>query len=87
MSTVKKRSPILNVLIHAVLIFLAAFQLFPLVVLFINTLRTDVEIKHMPIGLPEHASFLNYAETWVKGSYAVAFRNSIFIGACVIGCE
>ena len=84
MSTVKKRTPWQSVLIHAALMLLAAFQLFPLVVLFVNTLRTDSEIKHLPIGWPEHPSLINYAETWVKGSYAVAFRNSIFIGACVI---
>lgn len=84
MSTVKKRGPLLTAVVHAILIFLAAFQLFPLVVLFINTLRTDAEIKQTPLGFPEHASFINYAETWMKGSYAVAFRNSIFIGVCVI---
>ncbi|MFQ7550887.1 MAG: carbohydrate ABC transporter permease [Blautia marasmi] len=38
----------------------------------------------MPIGFPEHLEISNYIQTWVKGSYAVAFRNSIFIGACVI---
>lgn len=71
-------------LMHFLLLFLAVFQLFPLIVLFLNSLRTDAEIKDFPIGLPGTPSLKNYAETWIKGGYAVAFRNSIFVGACVI---
>ena len=75
MKKTKKR--ITKIMMHFVLLFLALFQLFPLFVLFLNSLRADVEIKKFPIGLPETPSLVNYVETWIKGGYAVAFRNSI----------
>ena len=84
MSIVHKRSKPMNALVYVFLFIVAAFQLFPLVILFINSMRTDVEIKQMPIGITAHPTLQNYADTWVKGGYAVAFRNSFFVGICVI---
>jgi raffinose/stachyose/melibiose transport system permease protein len=69
---------------HIFLVLLAAFQLFPLVVLFLNSLRSDKEIKSFPIGLPDAPSLKNYIETWEKGGYGIAFKNSILVGICVI---
>lgn len=75
----------IKIFMHGFLMFLALFQLFPLIVLFLNSLRTDAEIKKFPIGLPAMPSLENYAPTWIKGGYATAFRNSILVGVCVIG--
>lgn len=82
MKRIKQKT--IKTLMHCFLMFLVLFQLFPLIVLFLNSLRTDMEIKKFPIGLPETPSFINYIETWIKGGYAVAFRNSILVGGCVI---
>jgi raffinose/stachyose/melibiose transport system permease protein len=71
-------------LIHLFLILLGVFQLFPLIVLFLNTLRTDSEIKNMPIGIPKTFYYQNYIETWIKGEYGTAFINSLFIAAVTI---
>jgi raffinose/stachyose/melibiose transport system permease protein len=60
------------------------FQLFPLIILFINSLRTDIEIKKMPLGLPVLPSLANYPVTWQRGGYDTAFLNSFFVGICVI---
>lgn len=79
-----KKKTAVQIVIQIFLMFLVLFQLFPLIVLLLNSFRTDIEIKNMPIGLPKHLEFSNYIQTWVKGSYAVAFCNSIFIGVCVI---
>lgn len=73
-----------NVCKHVLLVALMLFQLFPLIVLLLNTFRTDTQIKQSPLAWPEQFSLINYVETWIKGSYAIAFRNSIFIGICVI---
>lgn len=81
---IKKRDPVLSVIIHLFLFFVLLFQLFPLISLLLNTLRTDVQIKNSPIGLPTSLLLENYAVTWVKGTYGAAFRNSFFIGFCVI---
>lgn len=80
----KTREAVKKGFMHFFLIFLVLFQLFPLIALFFNSLRTDAEIKDFPIGLPKKPSLVNYAETWIKGGYAVAFKNSIFVGVCVI---
>ncbi|MDR1106727.1 MAG: carbohydrate ABC transporter permease [Treponema sp.] len=79
----KNISPI-KIIVHLFLFAVVIFQLFPLVVLFINTLRTDVEIKKMPIGFPNLPSLANYPVTWERGGYLIAFRNSFFVGFCVI---
>ena len=73
-----KKKTTVQIIIQIFLMFLVLFQLFPLIVLLLNSFRTDIEIKNMPIGFPEHLEISNYIQTWVKGSYAVAFRNSIF---------
>lgn len=74
----------IKALMHCILMFLALFELFPLIVLLLNSLRTDQEIKNFPIGLPDVPTLENYVETWIKGGYATAFKNSIFVGGCVI---
>lgn len=71
-------------LIHVVLIILGGLQIFPLVTLFLNTFRTDSQIKAMPIGLPTTLNFKNYMETWIRGGYTTAFRNSLLVGAVTI---
>lgn len=70
--------------IHVFLILLGLIQIFPILTLFLNSFRTDSAIKQMPIGLPTAYNFQNYIDTWVKGGYAVAFRNSILVGIVTI---
>ena len=70
--------------IHVFLILLGLLQIFPIITLFFNSFRTDTAIKKMPIGLPTSFSLQNYIETWTRGEYAVAFRNSILVGAVTI---
>lgn len=84
MNNTKKNNIIPHFFKHLIMVFLTVFQLFPLVMLLINTLRTDVEIKNSPIGIPESINLTNYLETWVKGGYIWAYRNSMFVGAVVI---
>ena len=71
-------------LAHAALIALALFQLFPLAVMVLNSLRTDKAIKQLPVALPEHFFLQNYPDAWVKGGYTTAYINSILIGAAVV---
>ncbi|WP_077533665.1 carbohydrate ABC transporter permease [Massiliimalia massiliensis] len=74
-----------NPMVHIFLILITAFQIFPLIMLFINSLRTDKEIKNFPIGIPTSLDFSNYIETWQKGGYTSAFISSFSIGfTCVL---
>ena len=70
--------------IHIFLIFVSAFQIFPLIALLLNSLRTDANIKIKPVNIPEHITFENYKSVWVKGEYATAYLNSILIGFCSV---
>lgn len=84
MAKSKKQGSFPHLIKHLVLLFLTLFQLFPLVMLLLNTLRSDIEIKNSPVGMPTSINLINYGETWVKGGYIWAYRNSLFVGAVVI---
>lgn len=66
------------------LTFMALFAGVPLLQVYINTFRTDRDVKSMPIGLPDKMVFNNIPETWKVGGYATAYINSIFVGMIVI---
>lgn len=66
------------------LIFMALFALMPLLQVFLNSFRSDKEVKIMPIGLPEHITFENYKDTWRIGEYGIAYINTLLIAAIVI---
>src|SRR5699024_873632 len=51
---------------------------------FLNTMRTDRQVKTMPIGFPEQFSLVNYADTWRIGEYGIAYINTILVAAVVI---
>ena len=75
-----------NGLVHPLFSFIliSAFQIFPLVALFLNSLRKDAAIKIKPVGIPEGITFENYQNVWVKGEYATAYLNSLMIGICTV---
>ena len=55
------------------------FCSFPLIQVCLNSFRDDLEVKLMPIGLPQEWVFYNYSETWLTGEYGIAFLNSLKI--------
>jgi raffinose/stachyose/melibiose transport system permease protein len=57
----------------------AFLQLAPLAATLLNSLRSDKEIKHFPVGIPERLQFANYAKAWNAGGYARAFLNSAVV--------
>lgn len=73
-----------NPLSHLVLALVAAFQIFPLAAMFVNSLRTDKAIKNIPIRWPEGLYIQNYPETWKLGGYTSAYVNSTLIGCLVV---
>lgn len=66
------------------LIFMLLFAAIPLVQVFLNSFRTDRQVKSMPIGLPETPTLENWADTWEIGGYATAYFNSLLTAAVVI---
>ncbi|MEF9880344.1 MAG: carbohydrate ABC transporter permease [Clostridia bacterium] len=73
-----------HIIEHVILIFVALLQAFPLLVMLINSFRTDKAIKNLPIALPESLYMQNYPDAWNVGGYQTAYLNSIFIGAVVV---
>lgn len=65
---------------------LLILQLFPLILMFINSFRSNQEISTFPIGWPDSFSITNYIDTWNVGGYATAFKNSLLVGGVTIVC-
>lgn len=66
------------------LIFMLLFAAIPLMQVFLNSFRTDREVKIMPIGLPDNWTLENWGDTWRIGGYATAYFNSLLTAAVVI---
>ncbi len=66
------------------LIFMALFAVVPLLQVFLNSFRTDQQVKRMPLGLPEQIIFDNFKDTWRIGEYGIAYLNTLLIAAVVI---
>ena len=73
-----------QILINLVLLVVTAFQIFPIILMIMNSFRSDKEIKNNPLAMPSSFMPENFVETWKKGEYGIAFRNSFFIGIVTI---
>lgn len=70
-------------LIMALLIAWAVVELFPILFMFFNSVKTSAEIMSSPFGLPKSPRFMNYVEAWAGGNLGVPigryFLNSLFV--------
>ncbi len=73
-----------SIISYAYLIFMLLFAAIPLLQVFLNSFRSDREVKTMPLGLPDEWVFNNWSETWVVGGYATAYFNSLLTAFVVI---
>lgn len=80
----KKKISICFIIKYIFLFVMLLFALVPLLQVFINSFRSDREVKTMPLGLPKKWVFNNYPETWQIGGYGQAYINSLLIAAVVI---
>jgi ABC-type glycerol-3-phosphate transport system permease component len=49
---------------HAILILIAACAIFPVVFLFMNSTKTEIEFTQRPLALPETFTWDNYTNAW-----------------------
>lgn len=72
-----------GIAILVVLIGWAIIELFPIVFMFFNSVKTNAEIMRNPFGFPATPRFLNYVEAWQGGKLGVPiaryFLNSLFV--------
>ena len=80
----KKKISIWYIVKYVFLFGMLLFALVPLLQVFINSFRSDREVKTMPLGLPKQWVFNNYPETWQIGGYGQAYINSVLIAAVVM---
>ena len=80
----KKKISIWYIVKYVFLFGMLLFALVPLLQVFINSFRSDREVKTMPLGLPKQWVFNNYPETWQIGGYGQAYINRLLIAAVVI---
>ena len=63
---------------------LVLVELIPILQVYLNSFRTNADVKGRPFGLPAEWVFANWPKTWRLGGYTRAFFNSIVIAAVVI---
>lgn len=60
------------------LIIVAIFQIFPIIWLFLFSLKNNQEVFNMsPFALPESPKWENYAKVWTEGNISLYFFNSV----------
>ena len=82
-ATIRKRA--IGIVKYGIITLIAMGFLYPVWLVFINSLKKDTEIYTNLFGLPYEFQFINYIDAWVKGKFSVYYINSIVItGASVL---
>src|SRR3990170_4596049 len=81
MATQKREGSILNVFSHGFLFIWGAMVTIPLVWAVIQSFKTDSEIIHSPLGLPEQWLFGAFGRAWTKGHIGQFFLNTVLVMA------
>ena len=70
------------ILMYAALAAVALLQIFPLIWLFIFSLKNNQEVFNMaPFAIPAHPHWNNYVNVWKNGNIGLYFMNSVLITA------
>jgi raffinose/stachyose/melibiose transport system permease protein len=64
--------------LHSGLIFWGLFAIFPLVWIFMTSLKSTPELYQDPFGLPQAWKWTNYRDAWVYAKMGSYFLNSVF---------
>ncbi len=71
---------------YIILTLLAIFALVPILLLFLNSLKSTAEINLSPFTLPQEPLWDNFVTAWREGNYANTIKNSaILTGFTVAG--
>ncbi|MBD8061937.1 carbohydrate ABC transporter permease [Actinomycetaceae bacterium Sa1BUA1] len=57
----------------------AAVAVVPLLIMLLNSLRTNRELATQPLGLPLQPDFTSYQRAWIEASFSTYFLNSIIV--------
>lgn len=78
-------SRLLQGMMYLFLIIVAIFQLFPIVWLFLFSLKDNQEVFNMsPFSIPETPKWENYVKVWTEGNISLYFFNSVVYTAVAV---
>jgi raffinose/stachyose/melibiose transport system permease protein len=69
---------------YILLILLALFAVVPILLLFLNSLKTTAEIQENPFGVPIIPRFTNYPEAWIQGGFTRTVVNTLILTSSTI---
>lgn len=64
---------------YAFLIVFAAVQLAPVLLMIVNSVKSDLEVLNNPVGWPAEFRFANYAEIWDRANFGRYLGNSVVV--------
>lgn len=76
-----------RILLSVAAVAVTAVHIIPLVMIILNSFRSNDEIFVSMMGIPKSLDFTNYLVAWEKGGYASAYVNSLLIGICTSAIE
>lgn len=77
----RKKLSISKMVVYGLLIAFSLTCVYPLIWLFINSVKNNTELFDNPWLPGETMQFANYAKAWVGGKIGTGFLNSVFVSA------
>ncbi|MCX5554469.1 carbohydrate ABC transporter permease [Streptomyces sp. NBC_00038] len=68
-----------GVMAHAVLLVFAATALFPLLLVLLNSFKSNAGVTGSPFALPKSFSLSNFETAWQYGAFGTGFVNSLLL--------
>ena len=72
---------------HFFLSILVVFSLGPIVLLGLNSVKSNSELGLNPLGLPKQVRLENFGNAWEKGEFARTFKNSVILVIGTVAAE
>ena len=76
-----------NAFNHFFLSILVVFSLGPVVLLGLNSVKSNSEIALNPLGLPRQVHLDNFGNAWEKGEFERTFKNSVILVVGTVAAE
>ncbi len=73
-----------NALIYIVFLFQSFVVIYPIFIMIISSFKSNLEIYKNPNGPPQNIYLQGYVKAFVRGTFLIYFRNSIFVTLCTI---
>jgi raffinose/stachyose/melibiose transport system permease protein len=71
-------------LAHLPLVLLVVFSVTPLLLLIVNSVKSDSEIKASPLGWPSVWNWSNFGDAWTMGGFTSGVLNSLFVSGVTV---